>query len=401
MNAISGGVAAPEGFTASGVAAGIKPGSTKKDCALILSEADAAVAGMFTRNVMKSPPVFWNQDVCARGSARAVFINSGNANAATGQQGHDDVRATAAHLAHAAQIPEAEACICSTGVIGVPLPMDHIRQGVDACVNAVSRDGSADAAAAIMTTDTVPKERAYEVSLGTGPVRLGAIAKGSGMISPNMATMICVITTDATVDAAHLREILRNAVDVSFNQICVDNDMSTSDTVLVLANGQSGPPPLVPGSADFEIFENALVALCREMAQLLVRDGEGATKFVEIAAEGAPCDEDAKRIVRAIGNSQLCKTAFFGEDPNWGRFACATGYAGVAFDPAHLSIWIDDLKVCDGGLAADYAEVDAAAIMKQPEFRLRVSVGEGPGHATFWTSDLSHEYVSINANYRS
>ena len=279
--------------------------------------------------------------------------------------------------------------------------MDRIAAGIDGCISSLSDAGSGDAALAIMTTDTVPKEFACEVELSEGAVRLGTIAKGSGMIAPNMATMICILTTDATIAPDVLDGLLRPAVDASFNQICIDNDMSTSDTVLVFANGESDTPALQPDSGDYRTFADALAALCRHMAQWLVKDGEGATKFVEIAVTGTQSDEDAKTIARAIGNSQLCKTAFFGEDPNWGRFACAAGYAGVAFDPADLNITLGEVPICTGGLAGDYNEEDAAAVMKNPEFRIGVSVGTGPGQALFWTSDLSHDYVSINADYRT
>ena len=402
MKAVDGGVCAPKGFRAGGVAAGIKEGSEDKDCALIVSEDLCVVAGMFTTNVMKSPPVHWNQEVCDGGRAAAVFLNSGNANAATGVRGHQDVATTADHVAKGRELTPGQVCICSTGVIGVPLPMDCIAKGIDGCLAALSDKGSLDAATAIMTTDTEPKSHAVEVELSSGAVRLGAIAKGSGMISPNMATMICVITTDAAFESAEgLRSLLVDAVEHSFNQISVDNDMSTSDTVLVLANGASDTPPLDPGSDDYEAFGEALLDFSRHMAKWLVRDGEGATKFVEISVSGTATDDEAKSIARAIGNSQLCKTAFFGEDPNWGRFACAAGYAGVDFDPGALDIRLNDLKICDGGRAADYEEKDAAAIMKQPEFIVGVSVGFGSGRAIFWTSDLSHGYVSINADYRS
>ena len=400
MTPIAGGVTAPKGYRAAGVLAGIKQGATKRDCALVVSDSPAAVAGMFTRNLLKAPPVQWCEDVCRRGAARAAFINSGNANAATGERGFADARRTAEWLAGGLGFPAEEICVSSTGVIGVPLPMDRIEQGVAACIGALSADGNDDAAEAIMTTDTVPKTRAVEVPLSTGTIRIGAMAKGSGMIAPNMATMICIITTDAAIELAALSAVLRPAVTESFNRICVDNDMSTSDTVLCFANGASGVT-IQSGSEDFETFAQALAELCRHMAQWLVRDGEGATKFVEIAVEGAASGEDAARIARAVGASQLCKTAFFGEDPNWGRFACAAGYAGAAFDPAQLAIWLDDVQLMADGLAADYREEDAAAVMKQQEFRIRIAVGSGPGEAVFWTSDLSHDYVSINADYRT
>lgn len=401
MKTVGGGVCAPEGFTASGVAAGIKPGSTKKDCALIVSARPAQAAGMFTTNMMKSPPVIWNESVCQRETARAVFLNSGNANAATGKRGMDDVRSTAARAAEGLDCDAEQVCICSTGVIGVPLPMDRIAKGVDGCTASLSTDGAIAAAEAIMTTDKVAKHRAVEVDLGGTPVRIGAIAKGAGMLSPNMATMICVLTTDASFAPGVLRGLLRHAVEQSFNRVSVDNDMSTSDTVLILANGASGAPAIAEGSEAYDDYAEAFIALCTDMAQWLVKDGEGVTKFVEIRVRGTDTDDEAKTIARAIGHSQLCKTAFFGEDANWGRFACAAGYAGVEFDPAELEIRLDDIVLCKGGLAAEYREEDAAAAMKQDAFTVSVSVGDGPGAAVFWTSDLSHEYVSINADYRT
>ncbi len=401
MKWIDGGITAPKGFRASGVAAGIKKKPGKKDCALIVSDSPAVLAGVFTKNVMKSPPVFWNIECCKAGKGRGVFINAGNANAATGTRGDQDVRTTAEDLASKLGVSIDDICICSTGVIGVPLPMEKIGAGVAESVKALSANGSLDAATAIMTTDLVAKEFAAEVALSGGTVRLGAIAKGSGMISPNMATMIAIITCDAAIDAAELRGILVRATELSFNQISVDNDMSTSDTVLVYANGQSGAAALTSQSADFALFESAFTEFCQAIAKSLVKDGEGATKFVEIRVAGTATDADAKSIARAIGNSQLCKTAFFGEDANWGRFACAAGYAGVDFDPKDLSIALDGVVLTSGGLVADYPEQDAAAVMKQKEFTIRVSVGGGPGKATFWTCDLSQGYVSINADYRS
>lgn len=400
MRAISGGVTAPKGFRASGVAAGIRKKAGRKDCALVVSDCPSAVAGMFTTNVMKSPPVKWNMEVCRRGSARAVFINSGNANAATGEPGYRDAVRTAELVGAGLGIAKEEVCVCSTGVIGVRLPMQKIEAGVRHCIEELSVTGSGAAAEAIMTTDTVPKEFARELTLGAGVARLGCIAKGSGMIAPNLATMICVITTDAWVAPGALRELLGAAVDRSFHQICVDNDLSTSDTVLAFANGQSGVM-LEPGTGDFEQFGAALTELCETTAKALVKDGEGATKFVEIVVSGAATDADARRVARAVGMSQLCKTAFFGEDANWGRIACAAGYAGVNFDPSELDISLDGLVVARGGLVAEYKEEDAAAIVHRSEFRIGIRIGNGPGRAVFWTSDLSHDYVSINADYRS
>lgn len=401
MTRIDGGVTAPKGYSASGVIAGIKPSGKKKDCALIVSETTASAAGMFTQNVMKAPPVMWNAAVCATGKARAIFINSGNANAATGEKGVADVCTTAELLAKALEATPQEICICSTGVIGVPLPMDRIAKGIEGCAAELSPTGSPDAAIAIMTTDTVPKEVAFEIPLSCGSIRMGAIAKGSGMIAPNMATMICAITTDAAIEPRALQSALHDAVEVSFNCICIDNDMSTSDTVLCLANGQADAAEIAPGSDDYTTFSAALTNLCKHMARELVLDGEGATKFVEIEVTGTGTDEQAKTVARSIAFSQLCKTAFFGQDPNWGRFVCAAGYSGVQFEPADLALWLDNVQLVEGGTPASYREEDAAAVMKQREFRIRLRLGNGPGKAVFWTSDLSDGYVRINADYRS
>ncbi len=402
MKTVAGGVCAPKGFRASGVAAHIKNAKSEKpDCALIVSGAPAAAAGCFTTNLLKAAPVLWDQGVCLRGGARAIFANSGNANACTGDQGLADAQATAALAAELLGVPVTDVLVCSTGVIGLPLPMDRISDGVRRCAAALSETGGADAARAIMTTDTVPKELAAEVALSTGTVRIGAIAKGSGMIAPNMATMLCFITTDAKIASEALQALLAECVADSFNRICVDNDMSTNDTVLCLANGASDTAELIPGSGDYTLFAGALRHLCRALAQSLVRDGEGATKFIEITVDGAASDADALKVARSVAQSQLCKTAFFGQDPNWGRIACAAGYSGAAFDPAGMSVSIEGLTVVRDGCPADYEEARAAELMKRRDLHVRIALSEGPGRAVFWTSDLSHDYVSINADYRS
>ncbi|HPO12963.1 MAG TPA: bifunctional glutamate N-acetyltransferase/amino-acid acetyltransferase ArgJ [Candidatus Hydrogenedentes bacterium] len=402
MTKIEGGITAPKGFCASGVAAQIKNRkSTRKDCAMLVSDRPCAVAGVFTTNRVKAAPVLWTRGVCARKTARALFANSGNANACTGSQGMEDARKTAERVAEGLNIDPEQVCILSTGVIGVPLPMDRIFNGVDASLAALSPTGSADAARAIMTTDTVPKEMALEVVLDGGTVRLGVIAKGAGMISPNVATMLCIITTDAAIDPEVLHGLLQGCAEATFNRICIDNDMSTNDTVLCLANGASGLPMLKPGTSNYAKFARALHEICMNTAQALVRDGEGATKFVEIRVEGARTETEATKIAKSIAASQLCKTAFFGQDPNWGRIACAAGYAGVDLNPDHLCIRVGDVEVVHNGLPTDYNESDAAAHMQLKDILIQVSVGEGPGQSVFWTSDLSHDYVTINADYRT
>lgn len=404
MKPVDGGVCAPRGFRAGTAAAGVKtPGSSRLDCALVFSDTPARIAGVFTTNQVKAAPVQWSEGVCIRGAARAVFINSGNANACTGAQGIEDAQAAAEQIALALDVPVTEVAVLSTGVIGVPLPMDRISEGIAHCAASLTagpEPGDA-AARAIMTTDTVPKSVAREVELSSGTVRIGGMAKGAGMIAPNMATMLGVLTTDAALEEEDLRALLRGCVEKSFNCICVDNDQSTNDAVLLMANGAAGHPPLRKGARDHELFAAALEETCIALAQELVRDGEGATKFVTIAVEGAPCAASARRVARSIAQSMLCKTAFHGEDPNWGRIACAAGYSGVDFEPRNLGIWLDAVQVLHEGLPAHYEEAEAAAVLRLPAFTVRVSLGTGPGTCTFWTSDLSYEYIRINADYRT
>ncbi len=399
MKKVDKGICAPAGFRAAAAAAGIKkPGTTRLDCALLVSERPAAVAGVFTTNRVEAAPVRYCREVCRGGRARAVVVNSGNANACTGELGYENVKTTACLASTLLNLPSEEVCVCSTGVIGVPMPMDRLENGVRACAAMLSDRGSSDVARAIMTTDTVPKELAVEVSLDGGKVRIGGIAKGAGMIAPNMATMLCFITTDADINAPRLQSLLRTAADQSFNCICVDNDMSTNDTLLCLANGASGVS--LEGD-DYVRFGEALCLTCRELAQALVRDGEGATKFVEIAVTGAADDNAAKRMAGSVARSQLCKTAFYGQDANWGRIACAAGYAGVSFDPARMDIYIQGIQVLKHGCPLVYDEAEIQKRMKEPEMRVRLELNSGTGHAVFWTSDLSLEYVKINADYRT
>ena len=402
MKKLENGICAPLGFRAGAAAAGVKkPGTTRLDCTLIVSDKPASVAGVFTTNRVFAAPVRYCREVCARGSARAVFANSGNANACTGEQGYRDVLATAALAGELLGVTPGEVCVASTGVIGVPMPMDRLSKGVHACAGALSETGSADAARAIMTTDTVPKETAVEVPVAGGAVRIGGIAKGSGMIAPNMATMLCFLTTDARIRPDDLRGLLREAADQSFNCMCVDNDMSTNDTLLCLANGASGTAELLPGTPDFERFGAALAGLCVEIAKALVRDGEGATKFVAIEVTGAADVAGARQVARSVAHSQLCKTAFYGQDANWGRIACAAGYSGADFDAALLDVHIQGIQVLERGQPTRYSEEEIQVRMGEPELSVRLDLHSGSGRAVFWTSDLSLDYVKINADYRT
>ena len=401
MNTAGKGVCAPQGFRAAAAAAGIKkPGTSRLDCALIVSDTPASVAGMFTTNVVHAAPVTYCREVCAKGVARAVVVNSGNANACTGDQGYADAVETAALAGRLLGMPPEQVCVSSTGVIGVPLPLDRLAQGIEKCATTLSDENGADVARAIMTTDTVPKEVSVEIPLGAGVVSIGAIAKGAGMIAPNMATMLSFITTDAAIAPPDLQTLLQQAVVKSFNCICVDNDMSTNDTVLCLANGAS-EVALSPGTADYQRFSDALTELCVSLAQALVRDGEGATKFIKITVTGAADDADAKVIASSIAKSQLCKTAFYGQDANWGRIACAAGYSGAKFDPANLDLYIQGIHVLKAGQPTAYSEEEIQELMKALEIKVAIVLQEGPGTATYWTSDLSLDYVKINADYRT
>jgi glutamate N-acetyltransferase / amino-acid N-acetyltransferase len=344
---------------------------------------------------------------------RAVLINSGCANACTGQSGLDNARATQQLVAGAIGCAADEVLVMSTGVIGVQMPMARLAAGIAAAGKGINRGeaegaegrevGGLAAARAIMTTDTRPKHLAVRVELPGGAVMIGGMAKGAGMIHPNMATMLSLITTDAAVAPDVLKRLLDTAVSHSFNRISVDGDTSTNDTVLLLANGASGVA--MADAAGEAAFGAALTHLCTQLAQMVVRDGEGATKFVTITVHGAATDDAAHQIANTIATSPLVKTAFTGSDPNWGRILAAAGRAGVPFDPACASLWIGsrqpELELVASGAPTGYAEADAAAIFARPEFLVQLTVGMGEGTAVVWTTDLSHDYVTINADYRT
>ncbi len=398
---IDGGVCASLGFESAFASAGIKnPENKRLDCALVVSKKIARVAGTFTTNRVKAAPVIWCQKVCEKGEAKAVFLNSGNANACTGEQGIKDVEKTAEELASLLKVNKEHILVMSTGVIGVPLPMDRIIKGVHDCVKSLAPENHNNSARAIMTTDTVPKEYAVAVQLSDGIIRIGGMAKGAGMICPNMATMLSVITTDANIDKENLKRLLLKAVQRSFNCIAVDNDMSTNDSVVVLANGASDIS-IQSETKDEELFYHGLLQVCERLARSIVMDGEGATKFVEIKITEADTQENARKVAKSIAVSQLCKTAFFGGDPNWGRIICAIGYSGVPVQPENIKLWIGDILVFEGGVPTNYEEKKVADIMKNREFTIRASLGMGSEEICFWTSDLSYDYVKINADYRT
>jgi glutamate N-acetyltransferase/amino-acid N-acetyltransferase len=396
---VSTGVTAPLGFRAAAVAAGIKP--DRLDLALLVADAPCTAAGVFTTNLAKAAPVLVSREHLAGGRARAVVVNAGCANAGTGAAGLADARETAEAVARAVGCPAGEVLVASTGVIGVRLPMERVRAGIAEAARRVSRLGGADAARAIMTTDTKPKEVAVEFAAGDATCVVGGMAKGAGMIAPNMATMLAFFTTDATVEPPLLRRALVEAVGESLNRVTVDGDTSTNDCAILLASGARPAPAIDREGPDYDAFRRALTEAARRLARMLVRDGEGVTRIAEVRVEGARTADDADRIARTVAESPLVKTALHGGDPNWGRVLAAVGRAGVPLDVDRVSIWIGDVHVAQGGAACDYVEKTAAAAMQEDPVRIRIRLGEGEASGWLWTSDFSHGYVDINAHYRS
>ena len=397
---ISGGIVAPKGFKATGVACGIKQQKGRSDLALIVSEVEAAAAGVFTTNVVKAPCVLCNQDYIRNGVARVIVVNSGNANACNGERGMADVKRITSLVAKAAGVSGKHVLSASTGIIGHFLPMDKVEAGIAEAVSKLHGGDGSDATQAIMTTDTFLKEIAIEFKIGNAPVRIGGIAKGSGMIEPNMATMLAFITTDAAVKAPVLQELLRRAVSTSFNAITVDGDTSTNDMCLVLANGLAKNELIVDmNSEGARQFGEALQHVCSYLAKEIVRDGEGATKRVEIVIKNAGSPE---KIAKTIANSPLVKTALFGNDPNWGRILAAAGRSGVAFDPAKVEVTLAGTKVYTQGAPTPFNAAEVSARMKVKDIQIVVDFHEPDGEtATVWTCDFSYDYVKINADYHT
>ncbi len=393
---IQGGVTSAQGFVASGVHCGIKP--QRKDLALVVSRVPAAAAGVFTTNKVKAAPVLLDMERIRSGQGRAVLLSSGNANACTGEQGLRDAREMAHLVAEHLQVPEDQVYVCSTGQIGVPLPMEAIRRGVPEAVRLLGPDGTA-AAEAILTTDTGPKAGAVQVMIGQQVVTVGGMSKGAGMIHPQMATTLTVLTTDAAVAPAVLQAALRRAADQSFNRITVDGDRSTNDTILLLANGEAGAPEITgPGEA-LDALQAALNAVTVRLAKAVAQDGEGATKLIEITVEGAQTDEDAERAAFAVANSPLVKTAIHGAGANWGRIMAAVGYSGAEVQPDRVTVRIGPVVVAERGTLAGGPErlEQAGEHLMGQDVRVGVDLGLGRGIATVWTCDLSEEYVKENA----
>jgi glutamate N-acetyltransferase / amino-acid N-acetyltransferase len=391
----------PQGFTAAGVKAGVKK-SGKEDVAVIYSTVQAQTAAVFTTNLMAAAPVKVSQNVLASGTAQAIVVNSGCANACTGEQGIKDAKQMADVAASLLHISAEDVFVASTGVIGVVMPMEKITQGIGEAVKNLAVSGGELAVKAIMTTDTFTKSLAYEFPLGGKTVRIAGIAKGAGMIQPNLATMLSFITTDAAVAAPVLQQALTAAVKTSFNMVTVDGDTSTNDMVAVLANGLAGNSLIDSTThADFAIFQEALTSLCTYLAKQVARDGEGATKFLELMVQHAPSFAAGKQVAMAIAKSPLVKTAFFGQDPNWGRILCAVGYAGIPLDPAKISLKIGEVKIVEKGLGTHYDEAKLHQIMAETDIQVVVDLAAGSETVTVWSCDFSYEYVKINGEYHT
>ena len=395
----NGSVTSAKGFSAAGIFCGIK--KKKKDLALIYSEIPFTTAGTFTINKVKAAPLLLTQSIVMKEqSASAVIVNSGNANACTGENGHKDALAMQTYCAEKLNLKPEAVLVSSTGVIGQKLPMDIMKKGIADIVPQLSGDGGIDAAEAIMTTDTRIKSFAVKMRLSAGEAVLGGICKGSGMIAPNMATMLAFISTDAAMEKKALQFLLREAVKISFNKISVDGETSTNDMVILMANGAAGIE-VKENSEDAAIFLEALTALCKEMAKSIVSDGEGATKLVTINVTNAKSSEDADLVGKSIANSSLVKTALHGSDANWGRILSAAGRSGADIDPSRISISFDDLSVLLPNYELIINEQMASKILSKNEFCINVDLGMGNKESTWWTCDLSEEYVKINADYRT
>ena len=411
INLISGGVCAPKGFRAAGVYCGVKSGHTglpaqnrKNDLAMILSDGPCAAAGVYTTNRVKAAPLYVTMDHLADGTCRGVIANSGNANACC-PMSRENAERMCVLAAEASGLEAADFAVASTGVIGQTLNIAAIERGIPALAAALSYDGSHEAARAIMTTDTVKKELALSVWLGGVEVRLGAIAKGSGMIHPNMGTMLCFITTDCAIAAELLNRALHAIVPRTFNRVTVDGDTSTNDTCLILANGAAGNRRIETAGEDYAAFEGALAELCTKLARSIAADGEGAGRLITCSVSGASEEAAAERLAKAVVGSSLVKAAMFGGDANWGRVLCAMGYSGAPFDPEGVDISFrsaaGEVAVCRDGAGLPFDEELAARILKADEVVIEAVLHEGTGHAECWGCDLTYEYVKINGDYRS
>ncbi|RHQ60295.1 bifunctional glutamate N-acetyltransferase/amino-acid acetyltransferase ArgJ [Firmicutes bacterium AF25-13AC] len=407
MTKINGGVTAPKGFLASGLNAGIK-NQTKKDMAMVFSSTPCAAAGVFTTNLVKAAPVKWDKEIVTTSPyVQAVVVNSGIANACTGAEGLGYCADTAAEAAAALNIPKTAVLVASTGVIGKQLPIDKIKSGVTALSKVLgsSREDAKLAAEAIMTTDTKSKEVACTLELDGKQVTVAGMCKGSGMIHPNMCTMLCFVTTDVAISHELLQKALSEDVVDTFNMISVDGDTSTNDTVLVMANGQAENTPITKEGEDYKTFCEALHFIMLELSKKIAGDGEGCTCLFEATVIGAKDKNQARTIAKSVVCSSLTKAAVFGHDANWGRILCAMGYSGAQFDPEVVDIWLESkagtIKIVENGIATDYSEETATKILSEEEVIAKMDIKEGNETATAFGCDLTYEYVKINGDYRS
>ncbi len=393
-------IASPKGFKATGIHCGLK--HKKKDLALLFSEVPASVAGVFTTNAIKAAPLLITKDVVYQtGKMQAIIVNSGNANACTGKQGMADAYTMQKLTAEKLGIARNLVGVASTGVIGEMMKMDPIITGIQQLEPIDELEGAIGFSQSIMTTDTVTKNTAYKTTIDGKEVIIAGTAKGSGMIEPNMATMLGFITTDANIESKYLQSALKSITDITFNSITVDGDTSTNDMVIVMANGMAENNTLTPEHPEWENFVKTLHAVSQDLAKMIAKDGEGATKLIEVEVKGAISDVEARKIAKTVVGSPLVKTAVFGNDANWGRIIAAVGYSGATLDPFAITIHLGSTKVVENGEPVSFSEEDLIVYLKQPEVKIFVDVHQGAGHGLAWGCDLTYDYVQINASYRS
>ena len=393
-------IASPKGFKATGIHCGLK--HKKKDLALLFSEVPASVAGVFTTNAIKAAPLLITKDVVYQtGKMQAIIVNSGNANACTGKQGMADAYTMQKLTAEKLGIARNLVGVASTGVIGEMMKMDPIITGIQQLEPIDELEGAIGFSQSIMTTDTVTKNTAYKTTIDGKEVIIAGTAKGSGMIEPNMATMLGFITTDANIESKYLQSALKSITDITFNSITVDGDTSTNDMVIVMANGMAENNTLTPEHPEWENFVKTLHAVSQDLAKMIAKDGEGATKLIEVEVKGAISDVEARKIAKTVVGSPLVKTAVFGNDANWGRIIAAVGYSGATLDPYAITIHLGSTKVVENGEPVSFSEEDLIVYLKQPEVKIFVDIHQGAGHGLAWGCDLTYDYVQINATYRS
>lgn len=407
MEKITGGVTAAKGFMAAGAEAGIKY-KNRKDMAMIYSKTPCKTAGVFTTNVVKAAPVLWDKEIVEKAQdTYAVVVNSGIANACTGKLGYEYCRETAQEAADVLEIAPENVLICSTGVIGMQLPVEKLTEGVRMLAKELgaSEEAGTEAAKAIMTTDTRNKQAAVKVTIGGKEVTVGGMCKGSGMIHPNMCTMLSFVATDANISKEMLQKALSEVVPDTYNMVSVDGDTSTNDTVLLLANGLAGNPEITEENEDYKIFKEALFEVNKTQAMHIAGDGEGATALFEVTIQGAESKEQAVTLAKSVITSSLTKAAIFGHDANWGRILCAMGYSGAKFDPENVDLYFESaagkLQIITKGVAVDYSEEEATKILSEPKVTATADIHMGEATATAWGCDLTYDYVKINADYRS